>query len=113
MELFGKENPHERKPNEKEVALITEVFGAEAIRGITTILADVIQLYPFKSWSRPSAIYEQESFLCIGASGEHDGYFYFLAEDYCIYLFHNYSMFPDLTKRNKEVVDFEQHSGEV
>jgi len=112
MELFGKEKPHERKPNTKELAIILDVFGSEAVQGITTILNDLVELYPFRQWRRPSKIYEQESFLTIGASIEHDGFFYVLAEDYCIYLFHNYSMFPDLERQKKEVFDFE-HSGEV
>lgn len=102
MELFGKEYPHERKPKANELAVILDVFGPEAIPGISCILNDVVQLYPFRHWSRPSKMYEQESFLTIGASIEHEGYFYHLAEDHSIFLFHNFSMFPDLERMRKE-----------
>lgn len=107
LDLFTTTNPHERKPKTNELAVILDVFGEEAIRGITSILNDVVQLYPFKTWAKPSAIFEYESFLTIGASIEHENYFYYLAEDYCIYRFHQFSMFPDLDKSKQQKIAME------
>lgn len=109
LELFtaAKEWPHERKPKPKELAIIREVFGPEAVTGISYFLNDIIDLYPFKSHVRNSA---GQTFLSVGASIEQDGFFYCIDDQYSIYLIHNFSLFPDNKRHQQNETDTHQQA---
>lgn len=100
LDLFNQpqEWPYQRKPKGKELAIILDVFGPEAVTGISLFLGDIIELYPFKSFVRNSV---GQTFLSVGASAEQDGFFYCIDDNYSIYLLHNFSLFPD-NKRHKQ-----------
>lgn len=89
--------PYQMQPNKKQQAIINEVFdGAEQI---SYVLGDVIELYHFKAWSRPTM--SDQELLCIGASGSTNGSFYYYEPTTgSIYLLGAHSMFPLLNKRH-------------
>ncbi len=65
---------------------------------IENILGDVIELYHYKAWKRPTM--SDQELLCIGASGSQNGSFYFYEPaTECIYLLGAHSVFPILDKK--------------
>lgn len=100
LSLFGnvvqdlaKQFPFYKKPNIKQAKIIKEVFnGAEQI---AYFLGDIIDIYPFKSYWWDN--WTGQIFLCIGASGKHDNFFYDLEiSTGNIYLLHTSQTFPYL-----------------
>lgn len=94
LDLFNqpKEWPYQRKAKPKELAIILDVFGENAVTGISLFLNDIIELYPFKSYVHNGA---GQHFLSVGASIHQDGDFYCIDQNGSIYLLNNYSLFPD------------------
>ena len=91
LSLFPREYPFERAANRREANLIATVFEGKAY--IQVILADVIDLYPYKAFCRHTG--HDAPFQVIGASGSRPGFFYMMeAGSGSIYLLHNFSTFP-------------------